>query len=72
MGPAEAEPWRSFGSIRVAERAKAVPDFVRAGRPRSRAGILHTINREQCSRNLSGPSIRKRSIHLSPVGRLMP
>ena len=46
-GQTEADPRRSSGSIRVAERAKPVPDIVRAGRPRSRGGILHTINREQ-------------------------
>ena len=45
-GQTEADPRRSSGPIRVAERAKAVPDMVRAGRPRSRGGILHTINRE--------------------------
>ena len=46
-GQTEADPRRSSGSIRVAERAKPVPDIVRAGRPRSRGGILHTIYREQ-------------------------
>ena len=45
-GQTEGDPGRSSGSIRVAEMAKAVPDIVRAGRPRSRGGILHTINRE--------------------------
>ena len=45
-GQTEADPWRRSGSIRVPERAKAVPDMVRAGRPRSRVGILHTINRQ--------------------------
>ena len=42
----ETNPRRSTGAIRVAERAKAVPDIVRAGRPRSRVGILHAINRQ--------------------------
>ena len=45
-GPTEANLRHSSGSIRVAEKAKAAPDFVRAGRPRSRRGILHTTNRE--------------------------
>ena len=31
----------------MAERAEAVPDMVRVGRPRSRVGIVHTINRKQ-------------------------
>ena len=39
-------PPRSYGSNEVAEMAEAVPDMVRAGRPRSRVGILHTTNRE--------------------------
>ena len=42
----QGDPRRSNGSNQVAERAEAVPDMVRAGRPRSRVGILHTINRE--------------------------
>ena len=42
-GHAEGDQGRSSGSIRVAERTKAVPDMVRAGRPRSRVGILHLI-----------------------------
>ena len=46
MGPAEAESWRRCRSTRVEEMAEAVPRLVRAGRPRSRVGILHTINRE--------------------------
>ena len=45
-GQTEADPRPSSGSIRVADRAKAVRDIVRAGRPRSRGGILHTIDRE--------------------------
>ena len=43
---ARGGPRRSKGSNQVAERAKSVPNMVRAGRPRSRVGILHTINRE--------------------------
>ncbi len=44
--PGDGDRRRSTGSIRMAERAKAVPNIVRAGRPRSREGILHIINRE--------------------------
>ena len=40
-GQTEADPRRSSGSIRVAEMAKAVPDIVRAGRPRSRGHPPH-------------------------------
>ena len=45
-GKARGGPRRSYGSNQVAERAKAVPDIVRAGRPRSRVGILHAINKD--------------------------
>ena len=44
--PGDGDRRRSSGPIRVAERAEAVPNMVRAGRPRIRVGILHTINRE--------------------------
>ena len=40
MGPAEAETWRCRRSTRVEELAEAVPRRVRAGRPRSRVGII--------------------------------
>ena len=40
MGPAEAESWHSCQSIPVEEIAKGVPGRVRAGRPRSRVGII--------------------------------
>ena len=40
MGAAEAESWPRCRSTRVAESAEAVPDMVRAGRPRSRGGII--------------------------------
>ena len=39
-GPAEAESWRRCRSRRVEEMAEPVPGFVRAGRPRSRVGII--------------------------------
>ena len=35
-GQAEGEPGRRCRSIQAEEMAEAVPDFVRAGRPRSR------------------------------------
>ncbi len=40
MGSAEAEPWRRCRSIRVEKMGEAIPGFVRAGRPRSRGGLL--------------------------------
>ena len=45
-GQAEEDPRRRSGSIRAAEMAGVVPGIVRAGRPRSRGGIIHTRNRE--------------------------
>ena len=35
IGQAEGEPWLRSRLIQVGEMAEAVPDFVRAGRPRS-------------------------------------
>ena len=43
MGSAEADSWPRCRSTRVEQMAEAVPRRVRAGRPRSRVGILHTI-----------------------------
>ena len=40
MGPAEVEPWCRCRSIRVEEMGEAMQGIVRAGRPRSRVGIL--------------------------------
>ena len=40
MGLAEAEFWRRCRSIQVEEMAEAVPESVRAGRPRSRVGFI--------------------------------
>ena len=45
-GQTERDPRRRSGSIRVAEMAEAALGIVRAGRPRSRGGIIHTKNRE--------------------------
>ena len=46
-GKARGGPRRSKGSNQAgAERAEALPNMVRAGRPRSRVGILRTINRK--------------------------
>ena len=45
-GQTERDARRRSGSIRVAEMAEAVPVIVRAGRPRSRGGIIHTLDRE--------------------------
>ena len=45
-GQTERDPRGRSGSIRVAEMGEAVPGIVRAGRPRSRGGIVHTLNRE--------------------------
>ena len=44
-GKARGDPRRRCRSNRVAEMPEAVPDMVRAGRPRSRVGILFTTNR---------------------------
>ena len=38
-GPAEAESWGRCRSIQVDEMGEAMPQFVRAGRPRSRVCI---------------------------------
>ena len=40
MGPAEAGSRRRCRSIRVEAMDEAVPESVRAGRPRSRVGFL--------------------------------
>ena len=40
MDLAETEPWSVCRSGRVEKMAKAVPGFVRAGRPRSRVGFI--------------------------------
>ena len=40
MGPAEAEHLACLPVERVEEMAEAVPELVRAGRPRSRVGLI--------------------------------
>ena len=40
IGQAEGEPWRRSRLIQVGEMAKAVPSFVRAGRPRSQEAVI--------------------------------
>ena len=45
MGPAKAEPRRRCRSIQVEEMGRAVPEFMRAGRPRSRG--LHSMTSSQ-------------------------
>ena len=40
ISEAEGEPWRRFRLIEVGELGKAVPGLVRAGRPRSREGVI--------------------------------
>ena len=40
IGQAEGEPWRRCRLIQVEEIAKAVPGFVRAGRPRSQQAFI--------------------------------
>ena len=40
MGPAEAKSWGRCRSIQVDEMGEAMPEFVRAGRPRSRVGFI--------------------------------
>ena len=45
-GQAEGEPGRRCRSIQVEDMPEAVPGIVRAGRPRSRGGIIHTLDRE--------------------------
>ena len=45
-GRVEGEAWRRCRSIQVREKGEVVPGFVRAGRPRSREVVNHTVNRE--------------------------
>ena len=40
IGQAEGEPWRGSRLIQVGEMAEAVPDLMRAGRPRSREAVI--------------------------------
>ena len=50
----EGEPWRRSRLIQVGETSKAVPGFVRAGRPRSQEAFI------PCHRHTRGTKLQKR------------